>query len=196
MTLKNTDERWGAISQLLHWLIVLLILILAVVGLVMVELPKSPRYFWVYDLHKSTGLAVIALVVVRLLWRWYAGAPRPVPGSPHWQERIANITHWLLYALMFAVPLSGWLFDSVSGLRPLRFFGLFKVPKLLPPSQSLQPVMRDSHEWLFWLLVALVAVHAAAAFYHHLFQHDATLRRMLPSRRRNVSSPSPASEIR
>jgi cytochrome b561 len=193
MTLKNTDERWGPISQLLHWLIVALILLLAVIGLVMVELPKSPRYFWVYDLHKSAGVTVLALVAIRLLWRWYAGAPRPIPGTPHWQERIAGITHWLLYAMTIAVPLSGWLFDSVSGLRPMRWFGLFKMPKLAAPDQQLQPVMRDWHEWLFWALVALVAVHAAAAFYHHLFQRDATLTRMLPGRRR-ASSNSPASE--
>jgi len=196
MTLKNTADRWGPVSQLLHWLIVALILLLAVVGLVMVELPKSPRYFWVYDLHKSAGLTAFALVAIRLLWRWYAGAPRPVPGTPRWQERVAGITHWLLYVLTVAVPLSGWLFDSVSGLRPLRWFGLFKVPKLAAPSQPLQPVMRDWHEWLFWVLVALVAAHAAAALYHHLFQHDATLTRMLPARRRAPSSHSPASEIR
>lgn len=192
MTLKNTADRWGGVSQTLHWLIALLILVLGVVGLVMVELPKSPRYFWVYDLHKSTGLTVLALVVLRVLWRLYAGAPKPVPGTPTWQERIASATHWLLYALIFAVPLSGWLYDSVSGLRPLRWYGQFKVPKLAAPSQELQPLVRDAHEWLFWLLIAVVAVHAAAAFYHHMFQRDATLTRMLPSRR---TAPSPTSEI-
>lgn len=192
MILKNSQDRWGPVSQLLHWLIVLLILGLGVIGLVMVELPKSPRYFWVYDLHKSFGLTVLALVTLRLLWRWFAGAPRPVAGTPHWQERIATVTHGLLYALTFAVPLSGWLYDSVSGLRPLRWFWTFKVPKLADPSQALRPLARDWHEWLFWALIALVAVHAAAAFWHHLFQRDATLTRMLPRRRASVS---PASEI-
>ncbi len=193
MMLRNTADRWGPVSQLLHWLIVLLILGLGVVGLVMVELPKSPRWFWVYDLHKSFGLTVFALVVLRLAWRVFAGAPRPVPGTPRWQERIATATHWLLYALTLAMPLSGWLYDSLSGLRPLRWFGQFKVPKLADPSQALAPVMRDWHEALFWALIALVTVHAAAAFYHHVFQRDATLARMLPRRR---TSSSPASEIR
>jgi len=192
MTFKNTADRWGPISQLLHWLIVLLILGLGVVGLVMVELPKSPRYFWVYDLHKSFGITVLALMVLRLVWRVIAGAPQAVPGTPGWQHRIASATHGLLYALTFAVPLSGWLYDSVSGLRPMRWFGLFKMPKIAAPSQELQPLVRDWHEWLFWILIALVAVHAAAALYHHLFQHDATLSRMLPRRRR---ASSPASEI-
>jgi len=182
MMLKNTADRWGPVSQLLHWLIVLLILMLAVVGLVMVELPKSPRYFWVYDLHKSVGLSVLALVVLRLAWRIYAGAPRPVPGTPSWQERIATGTHGLLYLLTFAVPLSGWLYDSASALRPLRWFGLFIVPKLSAPNAELKAWSRDAHEWLFWVLVALVVVHAAAAFYHHMFRHDATLTRILPAR--------------
>ena len=96
---------------------------------------------------------------------------------------------------MFAVPLSGWLFDSVSGLRPLRWFGLFTVPKLAAPDHELQPnCCADSHEWLFWVLIALVAVHAAAALYHHLFQHDATLARMLPRGWRASPPISPAPE--
>ena len=79
------------------------------------------------------------------------------------------------------MPLSGWLYDSVSGLRPLRWFGLFKVPKLAAPEPAAAADWcATAHEWLFWMLIALVAVHAAAALYHHLFQHDATLTRMLP----------------
>jgi cytochrome b561 len=187
MTLKNTADRWGSISQLLHWLIVLLIFALGAVGLIMVELPKSPKYFWVYDLHKSFGLTALALAVLRLGWRFYAGAPAPVAGTPHWQERIASVTHWLLYALVFAVPFSGWLFDSLSGLRPLRWFGLFRVPKLMAPDQPMSELARDSHEWLFWMLIALVAMHAGAALYHHLVQRDATLARMLPARRPHAS---------
>src|SRR5688572_2197030 len=185
MSWKNPPDRWGAISQLLHWLMVLLIFGLGAVGLIMVELPRSPRYFWVYDLHKSLGLTVLGLVLLRLVWRLYAGAPRPVPGTPHWQERIASITHWLLLTLVFAVPLSGWLFDSFSGLRPLRWFGLFAVPKLTAPDPQLSELLEEAHEWLFWALIALVAIHAGAALYHHLIQHDATLKRMLPARRRD-----------
>jgi cytochrome b561 len=183
MTWKNTADRWGPVSQLLHWLIVLLVLVLAIVGLTMGELPKTPKYFWVYTLHKSVGITVLALVLVRIGWRLYAGAPRPVPGTPTWQARIASLTHFLLYALLLAMPLSGWLYDSASGLRPFRWFGMVLVPKLSGPNEGLSDLAHDAHELLFWVLVALVALHAAAAFYHHLFQHDATLSRMLPGRR-------------
>ena len=190
MTLKNTSDRWGPVSQALHWLIVLMILGLAIVGLTMGELPKTPKYFWVYTAHKSMGLTVLALVLVRIGWRLYAGAPKPVAGTPTWQERIASATHWMLYALILAMPLSGWLYDSASGLRPFRWFGLFDVPKLTAPNDALRDASHAAHEWLFWVLVALVALHAAAAFYHHLFLRDATLTRMLPSRGKPVAENS------
>jgi cytochrome b561 len=182
MTLKNTVDRWGPVSQALHWLIVLMILVQAIAGLIMGELPKTPQYFWVYTAHKSMGITVLALVLLRLGWRWYAGAPTPVPGTPAWQRRIASVTHWLLYGLILAMPLSGWLFDSASGLRPFRWFGLFDVPKLSAPNDALRDIAREAHELLFWVLVALVVVHAGAALYHHLFLRDATLTRMLPAR--------------
>ncbi len=180
MTWKNTADRWGGVSQLLHWTIAVLILAIGIVGLTMGELPRTPKYFWVYTAHKSLGLTVLALVTVRLAWRLYAGAPAPVPGTPTWQERIASATHWLLYALIFAVPLSGWLYDSASALRPFRWFGLFDVPKLSPPDKPLSHLAHEVHEWGFWLLIAVVLVHAGAALYHHLVQRDDTLARMLP----------------
>ena len=180
MTLKNTADRWGPVSQAFHWLIVLLIVGLAIVGLSMGELPKTPKYFWVYTAHKSIGLTVLALVVARLAWRVYAGKPEPVPGTPTWQQRIANVTHWVLYAVILAMPLSGWLYDSASGLRPFLWFGLVNVPKLVAPDEGLRDLAHEAHEWGFWVLLALVLAHAGAALYHHLFQRDATLARMLP----------------
>jgi cytochrome b561 len=188
MTWKNSEDNWGAVSQFLHWLIVLLILLLAIVGLTMGELPKTPKYFWVYTLHKSVGISVLVLVLLRIGWRLYAGAPKPVPGTPKWQERIATLTHWLLYALLLAMPLSGWLYDSASGLRPFRWFGLVEMPKLSAPDESLRDLSHGAHETLFWVLVALVVLHAGAAFHHHIFRNDATLLRMLPRRPRRVDS--------
>ena len=179
MTWKNTDERWGPVSQLLHWLIVLLILGMGTVGLVMTEMRNSPDKIQVYLLHKSFGLTVLALITLRLLWRLYAGAPNPVPGTPHWQERIASLTHGALYALVFAMPISGWLLNSAAGF-PLRWFNLFNLPSIAAKNEALHELAVEVHEWLFWTLIAVALVHAAAAIYHHVFQHDATLARMLP----------------
>lgn len=187
MTLKNTADRWGAVSQSLHWLIVLLIAAIAVIGLTMTDMSNGPSKIKIYALHKSLGLTLLALVVARLLWRVYAGAPGPVAGTPHWQERIASLTHWALYALMFALPLSGWLFNSTAGY-PLQYFGLFNLPKLAARNEELAQLTRTLHETGFWVLLALVLAHAAAAFYHHLFQNDATLTRMLPGGHRTYDA--------
>ena len=193
MTLKNTDARWGAVSQLFHWVIVVLILVMAYIGLTMGDLPNGPRKINIYALHKSIGLTILALVVLRVLWRVYAGAPAPVPGTPTWQQRIASATHFLLYALLFAIPLSGWVLNSSAGY-PLQWFKLFNLPAITGRSDSVHEAAEGSHELLFWVLVVLVLAHAGAALYHHVFQGDATLARMLPGRRKALASaPPPAS---
>ncbi|MBP3974871.1 cytochrome b [Pseudoxanthomonas spadix] len=189
MTRPNA-ERWGAVSQALHWLIVLMIFGLAVVGLTLDELPRTPSYFWVYTAHKSMGITVLALVLVRLAWRLYAGAPRPVPGTPGWQHATAVVTHVLLYAVMFAMPLSGWLYDSASGLRPFKLFGLLEMPKLVAPDEAIAATAHELHEWGLYVLIVLVVVHAGAALYHHLFLGDATLTRMLPRGWLRASAPA------
>ncbi len=189
MTRPNA-ERWGGVSQALHWLIVLMIFGLAVVGLTLDELPRTPSYFWVYTAHKSMGITVLALVLVRLAWRLYAGAPRPVPGTPGWQHATAVVTHVLLYAVMFAMPLSGWLYDSASGLRPFKLFGLLEMPKLVAPDEAIAATAHEIHEWGLYVLIVLVVVHAGAALYHHLFLGDATLARMLPRGWLRASTPA------
>ncbi|MDH5823522.1 cytochrome b [Luteimonas sp. RD2P54] len=179
MTWKNTADRWGGVSQLLHWLVVLLILGQGAAGLWMVDMLNSPDKIRIYALHKSFGLTILALALLRLGWRLYAGAPRPLTGVPGWQRNAARLSHWLLYALLFAIPLSGWLFNSAAGF-PLQWFGLFNLPAIAARDAELRDLAASAHEWLFWLLVAVALVHAAAAFHHHLFLQDATLARMLP----------------
>ena len=179
MTLKNPEDRWGHVSQLLHWSIVVLIVVLGYLGLTMTDLANSPDKIRLYALHKSLGLTLLALVLLRLFWRVYAGAPRPLPGSPAWQERIATLTHFALYVLLLAIPISGWIFNSATGF-PLQWFGMINLPAIAGRDAGLRELSATWHEWLFWALVLLALVHAAAAIYHHLFQHDATLARMLP----------------
>ena len=179
MPLKNTRDQWGSISKLLHWLVVLLILAMAWIGLTMGDLPNGPDKIATYALHKSIGITILVLVLLRLGWRLYAGAPAPVPGTPSWQDKIASLTHWALYALLLAMPISGWVVNSSSGF-PLQWFGLVNLPAIVGRDQELHELAETIHETLFWILITLVVLHAAAAFYHHLFQRDATLARMLP----------------
>ena len=181
----------------------LLITAIAILGLTMTDMANGPSKIKIYALHKSLGLTLLSLVVLRLLWRFYAGAPKPVPGTPHWQERMATLTHWALYLLMFAMPITGWLFNSSSGY-PLQYFGLFNLPKIAAVNPGTADLSGTLHEAGFWLLLLLVLAHAGAAFYHHLFQNDDTLRRMLPMRLRQapaaieaapaVVAPAPAPE--
>lgn len=179
MSLKNPVDRWGAVSQGFHWVIVVLLVVMAYLGLTMTDLPNSAHKANVYALHKSIGLTILVLVALRLAWRLYAGRPTEVVGMPAWQHRIASLTHAALYVLLFAIPLSGWVINSTSGF-PLRWFGLVRVPAIAPRDVALNHLSKTTHEVLFWILVATAAAHAAAAIYHHVVQRDATLARMLP----------------
>ncbi len=179
MPLNNTREEWGAVSKVLHWLVVALVLAMAWLGLTMGDLPNGPDKAATYALHKSIGLTLLAVVALRLAWRLAAGAPAPVAGTPAWQARIAALTHWSLYALLLAVPLSGWVMNSAAGV-PLQWFGVADLPAIAGQDQALREQAEDVHETLFWALASLALVHAAAALYHHLFVGDATLARMLP----------------
>ena len=185
MPIKNTPEQWGTVSKILHWVVVLLVLLMAWIGLRMGDMPNGPDKIASYALHKSVGITILALVLARIGWRFYAGAPDGLPGTPRWQKRIASLTHLALYALLLAMPLSGWMLNSASGF-PLQWFGLVNLPAITGKDHDLHELAEDIHEWLFWAMVTLVVMHAAAAFYHHLFQRDATLTRMLPARRPHV----------
>jgi cytochrome b561 len=143
------------------------------------DLPNGPDKIETYALHKSIGITILGLATIRLLWRLYAGAPHPVPGTPTWQERIASVTHLALYGLLFAMPLSGWVLNSAAGF-PLQWFGIANLPHIVEKSHDLRELAEEAHEIMFWIMAFLVAAHAGAAFFHHIFQRDATLARMLP----------------
>jgi cytochrome b561 len=182
--LRNTDTRWGGVAQAFHWLVAALIVAQGAIGLTMVELGMTPTKVRVFALHKSIGLTVLALVLLRLAWRLAQRAPREVP-MPRWQLAAARMSHFLLYALILALPFSGWLFNSAANF-PLEWFGVFHVPSLT--RGGLDPVLKAfalrAHVVLFWVLVAVVAIHVFAALWHHFRQRDDVLVRMLPARRK------------
>lgn len=175
--IRNSKERWGQVSIVLHWLTALLVIGLAVVGLLMTELPNSALKVQVYALHKSVGLTVLALTALRLLWRLAAGAPDEIP-APRLQRLAAKAVHWALYALLFVLPLSGWLFNSAAGF-PLKWFGMLALPKLFTGyNPELKQLAHELHETGFYLLALLLLAHAGAALYHHYLKKDDTLNRM------------------
>lgn len=175
-------DRWGVVSQLFHWISALLLLAIAAIGLLMEDLPNNPDKIRIYALHKSLGLTLLGIVVLRLLWRWTRPVPADVPGLSPWIRRTAGTVHWGLYAMMLVMPLSGWLLNSAEGY-PLQWFKLFNLPALAGRSEDLAAFAGDVHENGFWILAALVAGHVMAALFHHFFLGDGTLHRMLPRRR-------------
>lgn len=185
MMLKSDTQRWGSVAKFFHWTIVALILVQGTIGLIMVELPKRPNVIPIFSFHKSLGLTILALAILRLLWRAFDQRPEHPASMPHWQVLGARLGHALLYLLIFALPLSGWWFDSASALRPLYWFGLFEVPHWGGPNPQWKPVALATHEWLFWILVVVAAGHALMAVIHHYRDRDNLLRRMLPERRRS-----------
>ncbi|MEO8000900.1 MAG: cytochrome b [Arenimonas sp.] len=179
MILKNSSQTWGSLSIGLHWLTVILILCLMAVGLIMTNLPNGPQKIQIYAMHKSFGLTVLGLTVLRLLWRLFSTNPDEVENTPVWQSWAAKLTHGVLYVLLFAMPISGWLYNSAAGF-PLKYFGLFKLPKLSGYDPQLKELAGDAHETFFYILALLMLMHAGAALKHHYLDKDSTLTRMLP----------------
>ena len=195
MELRNDSATWGLPSIVLHWLSVLLILSIAVIGLYMTEMPNSMVKLKTYALHKSLGITVLGLTALRLGWRLYAGAPHPVPDTARWQRQAASASHALMYAMLALLPLSGWAYNSTSNFA-LQWFGLINLPRLVPADPALKSLALSLHNSLFWVLMALVLIHAGAALWHHLVRRDATLSRMLPGLTANPKSPDSAAENR
>ncbi|MGH8192103.1 MAG: cytochrome b [Rhodanobacteraceae bacterium] len=184
MPLRSTEAAWGAGVRAFHWLIAALILAQAVIGLSMVGMGLTPAKVRVFALHKSIGMTILALVLLRIAWRLSERRPADPAGMPRWQRRAAHAMHLTLYGLILAIPLSGWWFNSASN-APLVWFGLFHIPGL---TQGYAPAWKPRalllHQTLFWVLVALLVMHVGAALWHHFRQRDDVLGRMVGSRPR------------
>jgi len=161
----------------LHWLIALLIFIAFPLGIYMHELALSPTKLKLYSYHKWLGVTVFTLSLIRLLWR-IRHQPPPLPASiTRWQQRAARITHYLLYALLIAVPVSGWLMSSAKGVQTV-WFGLLPLPDMVPRDKSLGELLKAVHLGLNITLLTLVVVHLLAGLKHHFIDGDKIMSRM------------------
>lgn len=171
--------RYTSTAIFLHWLMALLIFVNFPLGVYMHELALSPFKLKLISYHKWMGVTLFLLAVVRLTWR-AAHTPPPLPQTiPLWQQRAAGGVHLLLYVLLFAIPISGWMMSSAKGF-PVVYLGLIQLPDLVGKDKALGEVLTEVHEMLNFGMLLLVGMHVAAALKHHFIEHDTTLRRMLP----------------
>jgi cytochrome b561 len=178
MQVRNTIERWGSVAQTLHWLIVALIITQVILALTASQLHGMAKLAMLAR-HKSVGITILMLAVVRLLWR-FANPTPPLPATLKPYERfLAHFTHAALYFLIFAMPISGWVMTSARGF-PVSWFSLFQLPDLVAKNRPLYEAMLTTHEALAWSLGAVATLHLLAALKHHFVLKDTILRRMLP----------------
>lgn len=177
--LKNTTTEYGRIAIALHWLVTVAVIGLFALGLWISDLEYYDAWYQRGPaLHKSIGVLLFVVVAFRLAWRWLNPVPRPEPTHAAWERRLAGVAHVLLYALLFATMLAGYLISTADG-RPIEVFGLFSVPATLSGIENQEDIAGEIHEILAFILIGLSGLHAAAALKHHFIDRDRTLRRML-----------------
>lgn len=172
-----SDSHYTRTAVALHWSIAGLVFAALFMGWTMTEMAVSPQRLKVYNYHKWVGITVLALAVIRVLWKLTHRAP-PLPTMPRWQQIAAHAGHGVLYVLMFAVPAAGWVYSNASGY-PVVYLGKLPLPNLVERDRELAATWLEVHEVLAISLAVLVAVHVLAALHHQFIVRDNTLRRML-----------------
>lgn len=179
MQLKNTPRTYGLVAISLHWLVAVTVIGLAILGLWMTDLTYySPYYrsapFW----HKSIGITLAAVLLLRLIWRRVNPRPAHLAAHKTWEIRLASLVHGLLYLLLVAIVFSGYLISTATG-QGIDVFGWFTLPALITglPAQADRAGL--VHYWLAIAVLVLAGVHALGALKHHFIDRDNTLRRML-----------------
>lgn len=178
-TMNQNPKQYTLTAIGLHWWIAILIFIAFPLGLYMHDLPLSPYKLKLYSWHKWLGVTVFILVVFRIVWR-VSHTPPALPDSlPAWQKLASHATHLILYGLIAAVPLSGWLMSSAKGFQTI-WFGVLPIPDLISKDKELGKTLMEVHETLNDVLLSLVVLHIVAAIKHHFIDKDHIVRRMLP----------------
>ena len=173
-----STERYSGVAIALHWLLALMIIVSLSVGFTMSDMAMSPTRLKLYNWHKWAGVTILALSALRLIWR-LTHRPPPDVAMPAWQAQLAHVTHGLMYALFFAVPLVGWAYSSAAGF-PIVWFGVLPLPDFVPVDKALAAAIKPWHGRLAYSLLALVLLHVAGALKHQLLDRDGLLQRMRP----------------
>lgn len=172
-------DRYTKTAVILHWLIALLIFVAFPLGLYMHDLPLSPNKLRLYSYHKWIGVTVFLFAVIRVFWRSTHRPPLLPDTMRRWEKIAAESVHYLLYALIFIVPVTGWLMSSAKGFQTV-WFGVLPLPDLVGKNKELGDLLHEVHEILNYIMLGLVVAHVGAAIKHHLIERDDVLTRMVP----------------
>jgi cytochrome b561 len=177
--LRNTTDSWGTGIKFFHWLMAALIVFQIMLGVMAVTWPVSPTKLDLFVWHKSFGVLILTLAALRLLWRLTNVTPALPEGMAGWERIGARVSHFLLYLLMLALPLTGWIINSAANI-PFRIFWLVPLPAIVAPDKALADLFAQIHGGLALALVVVLVAHIGAALRHHFIKHDQVLIRMLP----------------
>ena len=172
-------QSYNGVAKTFHWLVFVLMSGAFTVGFYMGDLPLSPAKLQLVSWHKWTGVTIFFLVLLRLCWRLLNPPPALPTHMQPWERRLSGLTHWALYLLMLAMPLSGWIMSSAKGV-PTVWFGLVQLPDLIEKNKPLGKSLEEVHETIGFTILALVALHVLAALKHHFMDRDDVLARMTP----------------
>ncbi|MCH9689610.1 MAG: cytochrome b [Gammaproteobacteria bacterium] len=163
----------------LHWLVAVLVLGMLGLGFFLADLPKEMKV-QAYMLHKSIGLTILCLMLVRVVWIVLSGKPKLPDATPKWEGYLASLVQYGLYLFLISMALSGWLMATASNKIPV-YFNWFSVPfPGLSPNEKIADWMYSTHGVIAWILLGLVGLHIAGALKHWLIQKDDVLTRMMP----------------
>jgi cytochrome b561 len=179
MTYGTRTGGYPTSSKWLHWAVAACVLITIPVAIAMNRVSEGPMQDTLYNLHKSLGILILLLMILRLVNRLMVGAPTPDPTIARWQKAASSAVHGLLYVLLFVMSVAGYIANSAYGAKT-PFFGLFELPMIVGKNEALSEKLFAFHKYTGWLVAVLVLVHIGAALQHHLVHRDNVLRRMLP----------------
>ena len=179
MTYGTRTDHYPATSKWLHWLVAICVLATAPVAIAMTRVGEGSTQDILYNCHKSLGVLILILMILRLINRLAVGALSADPDIEPWQKAVSSVVHASLYVLLLAMPIVGYIANSAYG-APTPFFGLFDLPPIVGKNEALSTQLFTLHRWTGWLLIILVLMHVGAALFHYFIRRDKVLQRMLP----------------
>jgi cytochrome b561 len=176
---RNTSTNWGSVSRLFHWGLGFVIIGMIGYGWWMNHFPARADRFFYRSIHADIGYVVLLLTVLRLVWRWINPVPALPADTPRWQGIAARVSHGALYGATILVAVLGWAHSGARKPDYGDWFGLFRVPQFTSTDKASADFYENLHIYLAYVLLALIAIHVAAAIWHHFVKRDAVTARMI-----------------